>query len=82
MTSSNATPRFESSDFAWTQKVQESAEKRMTRLGTSTRIERPVQYPGRAGVMGARWAWAVSMISALSMPCREIEVVPRLVWPS
>ena len=37
-TSSKATPRFESSDFAWTQKVQEPVEKRMTRLGTSTSI--------------------------------------------
>lgn len=32
--------------------------------------QRLVQYPGRPGVMGARRAWAVSMISALSMPCR------------
>ena len=30
---------------------------------------------------GARRAWTVSMISALSIPCRYTAVMPRLVWP-
>jgi hypothetical protein len=33
------------------------------------------------GIIGWRRKWTVSMISALSMPCRYTEVMPRLLWP-
>ena len=34
------------------------------------------------GIIGWRRAWTVSMISALSMPCRYTDVMPRLLWPA
>jgi hypothetical protein len=34
------------------------------------------------GIIGARRAWTVTMISGLSMPCRYTEVMPRSLWPS
>jgi hypothetical protein len=34
------------------------------------------------GSIGWRRAWMVSMISALSMPCRYTDVLPRLLWSS
>jgi hypothetical protein len=34
------------------------------------------------GTIGSRRACTLSMISALSIPCRYMLVMPRLVWPS
>jgi hypothetical protein len=38
--------------------------------------------PADAEITGAGREWTVAMISELSMPCRYIEVIPRLAWPS
>jgi hypothetical protein len=38
--------------------------------------------PALAGIIGARRAWTESMISALSIPCRYTDVIPRLACPS
>jgi hypothetical protein len=33
-----------------------------------------------ADLIGARRAWTVAMFSSVSMPCRWIDVMPRLLW--
>jgi hypothetical protein len=44
-------------------------------LGSTGEMRRPVV----AGIIGALRAWTVAMISALSRPCRQMDVTPRLV---
>ena len=51
------------------------AQQRLTRA-----VHRGSDVP--TGIIGWRRAWTVSMISALSMPCRYTDVMPRLLWPA